>query len=1015
VAALTAPAVGTAQQQRGVLLVRVTDQAGAPLSQAQIQVVGTALGGLTNAEGRATVTGVPLGPQTVRVVRIGFAEAKSSVTVAAGTPLPVELRLTPAAINLTPVVTTATGQQRRVEIGNSIASVDAAKVAEQSPIASISDLLNARAPGVVINTGTQSGTGSRTRIRGINSISLSNEPIYVIDGIRMTSNAGSATYGTGGNTASRVGDLNPEEIENVEIVKGPSAATLYGTDAANGVIVITTKKGRSGAPRWTTYAEGGVIEDRNTYPLNYTIAGRSPGSSTYRECTLPQVSAGSCLLDSVRIYSPFHDADATPLGTGYRNQFGVQVSGGADQLRYFLSAEREEETGVLTLPAFERRRFDSTNTPIREWTDRPNVMDRLSFRANLNSTFSPKLDVGVTTNLVFVEQRYSLESNATAGLGSHVFGGPGYKGNGTVSGLGSPLNGYRAWTPGYTWQEKTGQDVTRFIMGLNVNWRPTSWNTTRLNIGNDFTARDDENLLNRGEGPPITATYRLGFKGSSRTNLQNFSIDAATAGDFRIRSDLLSKTTLGLQFVDYSFRQTNGTGTELAVGTQTTGGGAIRTTTEGTTLNRTLGVFIEESVAWRDRLFATFAVRSDQNSAFGSEFQSVVYPKASLSWIVSDEGWFPEWGWLDNIRLRSAWGAAGVQPGPNDALRYFGSVQTNVRNLDTPGVQYASLGNLDLKPERTSEWEGGFDARLWGGRASLELTYYDKRTRDAIISAIVPPSVGGPATQRANIGAVRNNGWEMLLTTVVVSRPWLTMDLTLNGSTNANEVLSLGETPPQIGVTTRIVEGYPVNGFWAQRITGWEDKNGDGILTYNANAALNEVFVADSATFVGYNQPRHILALTSGFELLNRRLRIQALTDYRGGHYWYNNTERIRCVSRQNCNGLMNPNASFEEQAMVVATRDHPSRTLDGFLQKGDFVRLRELGATYQLPATWATLARARTASVTVTARNLGRWTRYRGVDPETDRLASQDSDAPDEFQTIGPPSYFVFRVNFGF
>lgn len=211
------------------------------------------------------------------------------------------------------------------------------------------------------------------------------------------------------------------------------------------------------------------------------------------------------------------------------------------------------------------------------------------------------------------------------------------------------------------------------------------------------------------------------------------------------------------------------------------------------------------------------------------------------------------------------------------------------------------------------------------------------------------------------------------------------------------------------------MEGYPINGFWSRPITGWDDKNKDGILTYSATDALNEVFVGDSTIFRGYNQPRYIVTATNGLELFRKRLRLQSLVDYRGGHLYYNNTERIRCVSRRNCNGLVNPAASLQEQAMVVATLDHPSKTLDGFFQPGAFVRLRELSATYTFGSSLTRIARARTGSITFAARNLGRYTKYRGVDPETDRNASVDSDSPDEFQTIAPPSYFVLRFNFGF
>ncbi|MGZ8377149.1 MAG: SusC/RagA family TonB-linked outer membrane protein [Gemmatirosa sp.] len=1014
-----------AAQQTGVITGRVTDGAsGAPVPSAQVQIVSTNLGALTDAQGRFTIRAVPARAVSVRVLRVGYQEQARPATVVAGQTLTLDIALRQASVSLTPVVTTATGEIRRVEIGNAVSTIDAAKVAETTPISSLSDMLNSRAAGVSVTSGTQTGTGARVRIRGNNSLSLNNDPIYVIDGVRMTSNQGSISFGTNGNNPSRVGDLNPDEIENIEIVKGPSAATLYGTDAANGVIVITTKKGRAGAPRWTVYGEGGLIRDLNNYTTNYTIAGHSPGATAYRECALPLISAGSCILDSVRVYSPLADPDATPLGTGRRSQIGGQVSGGSETVRYFISAEREDETGLLELPDFERRRIDSTGATLHEWTERPNVLGKNSFRTNLNAALTPKLDVGMNVGFVNSEARFSLESNATAGLGSHLFGGPGYKTNGTIStsgnipvAAGTPLNGYRAWTPAFSWAEKRSQAINRLIGAANIQYRPTSWLSTRANIGNDFTARVDENIRFRGDGPPITAIYRDGFKGNARTGLRNLSADLAATASANLTSWANSKTTLGTQYVNYMLDQNSATGTQLSPGGQTAGSGATPSATEATTIQKTLGIFIEQAVSLRERLFLTAAVRTDQNSAFGTNFQRVFYPKASVSWILSDESFFPELGFLDLFRLRSAYGASGVQPGSNDALRTFATQTPNVRLVDQPGLTYDAVGNTDLRPERTTEFEGGFEARFFNSRATIDLTYYRKRTKDALIDAIVPPSVGAATDVRQNLGAVRNSGWEMLLTGQLLDRRAVAFDLTLNGSINSNELVSLGNTPPQIGTSTRAVEGYPLFGFWAQPITGWDDKNGDGILTYNANASLNEVFVGDTAIFRAYSAPRYMATLTPGLDLFNRRFRVQGLFDYRGGNRYYNNTERIRCVSRQNCNGLMNPNASFEEQAMVVATRDHPSKTLDGFYQPGSFVKLRELAVTFSPSPEFARrYVRARTFSVTASGRNLALWTNYRGADPETDFTASEAGEnTPSDFQTVAPPSYFVIRLNVGF
>lgn len=1019
--ALAAPAVRA--QQPGTLTVTVTDAANQrPIEAARVFLVGTTIAGQTTPEGRLVLRPVNPGSYTVRILRVGYTEQSRPITIAAGQGATLSVALTAAAVNLAAVVTTATGEQRRVEIGNATANIDAAKVAEASPLGNLNDLLNSRAPGVTVTSGTQTGTGARIRIRGMNSISLNNEPIWIIDGIRMTSNnanfstATGSGGGTGGNAPSRVGDINPEEIESIEIVKGPSAATLYGTDAANGVILVTTKKGRAGAARWSIYTEGGTLYDRNFYPDAYSLWGKRPNEtvSSRAFCNLQRVGTGECRADSTSALNIFDEPDLTPIKSSPRRQVGVQVSGGTDAVRYFVSAEDELEVGVLSLPEFERERFDSTGLRIYPWTSRPNQMGRRSLRSNVNATISPKFDLGMSTNFINVAQRYSLESNATAGLGSHVFGGPGTRDNGAVTGLGTPLNGYRAWTPGYMWQEKTAQEVNRFLWSGQANYRPTSWLAARAAVGNDWTSRNDENLLQRGEGPPLTAITRFGSRGLNRVYINNLTVDAGATATYNFLG-FQNKTTVGAQYIGFNSSSATTGSNQLAPGSQNVASGTQLTVDEATTRQKTFGAFIEQSLAWRDRLFLTAAVRSDQNSAFGTNFQSIVYPKASMSYLISEEDWWKAPSWVNTMRLRYAYGQSGVQPGPNDALRFYTAGITSVQNLDQPTITQAALGNANLRPERSAEHEMGFETQMLNQRLSLDFTYYSKITTDALYSAILPPSFGSVTSQLRNLASVKNAGIEVALNAQLVQRDAFGWDVNISSSANDNAVVSLGGTPPQIGTTTRIQTGYPVGGLWARPITGWQDKNGDGLLTYFTDAARNEVFVGDSAIFRGYSTPRYMTTLINGFDFFTKKLRVQTMWDWRSGGLWYNNTERIRCT-RPNCSGRLNLNADFIDQATNIAANEHAARTLDGFFQSGAFVRLREASLQYTFSSDMAKrLVRGRSLSFVATARNLRLWTNYRGTDPESGFNTTSGTEAPSEFQTVGPPSYFIMRFNIGF
>jgi len=1018
---IAAVSAASAQAQQSTISGRVSAQgSNEPIAEARVVLVGTSLFTTSNAEGRYSLRNVPAGTYSVRVIRVGFQELKKPITVGSGETATLDFDLSQVVVRLTEVVTTATGDQRALEQGNSVASIDAAKLVETVPVSNVQDVLASRTPGVQVMGGSQTGGGARVRIRGNSSLNLSNDPIYIIDGIRLTSNANSSSLFTGGSQPNRANDINPDDIETIEIVKGPSAATLYGTDAANGVIVITTKKGRAGTARWNGWAEGGLIDDRSNYPYNYTLAGHNPTTNAPMitgQCTLPKVAAGTCVQDSLRKYSPFHDPDATPIALGYRSKFGGSVSGGTEAVRYFVSAEREDEVGTQKLPEFERSRMESAGIPIADWTKRPNDQYKYSYRANLNSSPRPSIDVGITSNFIHSNTQFATESNATAGIGSQIYGGGGFKNNGTIGGLGTPLNGYRAWTPGYTYEEQLQQRLNRVITSGNLNWRPFSWMQNRANIGLDYTSRVDANLNKRGFGPPVSSTYRLGFKDDIRTGLRNFSFDLGSSATWTVNPSLNARTTVGAQYVNYQLDNAEAYGEVLSPGTQTADAGSTKDASESTVMTKTLGYFVEEQLSYRDRLFVTGAVRTDQNSAFGTDFQRVFYPKAALSYVISDESFFPRPNWLSQLRIRSSYGASGVQPGPNDALRTFAATTVNVKGQDTPGVVYDAVGNPTLKPERTAEFEGGIDARLFNSRTNVELTYYSKTTKDALINAIVAPSAGAATSVRKNLGSVKNAGFEALINSQIVDRKAIGFDLTVSGSMNDNKLVDLGDVPPQIGTNSRAQAGYPLFGLWERPILGYEDKDHNGIITYSANAALNEIFVGDSAIFRGYSSPRYTATISPGIDLFGKKLRLSSLIDYKGGYKYYNNTERIRCVSRANCSGLMNPDASLEEQAMAVATRDHPSKTLDGFFQPGAFWRWRELGASYSLPENFVgRYFRARSASLNVAARNISIWTKYRGLDPELDRNAGVSTNAPpEEFQTLGIPTYMTFRVNLGF
>lgn len=1009
--ALLGLAGGAQAQQSGAVAGRVVDGASkAALVGARVTVVGTSLTVATNAEGRYRLTGVPSGDQTVRVYQIGYAASTRPVSVTAGGSATLDLELTLTPFSLDEFVVTATGEESKRSIGNAVSTFDAAPIVVNSAASNLADVISAKIPGVAVFGNNITGGGQRIRIRGNSSLSLSNNPIYVVDGARVWSDVNSSSIGIGGTNPSRVNDLNPEDIETIEVVRGPSAATLYGTDAANGVIVIKTKRGRAGRTQWTVYGEQGVIKDRNTYPTAYRAWTTGSTASNTTQCLIDRAATGACAQDSVTGYNLFADPQASPNGTGHRNQYGLQVSGGTDAIRYYVSGEWERENSVLRMPDEFQNRLRAQRGIIDLVPEqiRPNGLEKVNLRANINANFGDKADISVSSGFVSSNQRLPQTDNNTTGLLSNAYGGPGFKNNIVSPATGVTRNnfGYRLYTPDEFFSETVRQDINRTISSATANYRPTSWLATKATMGYDFASREDTDICRRDECTYF-GTSKLGFKSNNRTSNYVYTGDANAAATYQLSDQIGLKSIVGFQYIKERFTRNGASGSQLPPGASTVTAGAIIFADEATSTSITLGFFAEQSVSYKDRLYLTGAVRSDRNSAFGVNFKRVYYPKVAVSYVLSDEPFFPKSNFLTSVRLRGAFGASGRQPGGNDAIPFLAPTTSNVDLVDTPSLVLSALGNPNLKPERTEEIEVGFDVGLFNGNVNLEVTAYDKKSRDALIAVLVPPSAGNASSRFENIGAIRNKGIEAALNMQLVNQKTTGWDATISLSYNDNKVTDLGGTPPQLGTVNSIIQGYPINGYWLRPVA-YDDKDKNGLI------AVSELIVGDTNVYVG--APNHPLeaSLFTGLEIFSRKLRIQGLVDVKAGGYQLNGTERIRCDNRLNCRGTIDPKAPLDKQARAIAVRAHSSRTQWGFVENNSFLRFRELSATYTLPTSFSQLFSASRMTFTASARNIGFITGYSGIDPEGGYFGSNSGFVSD-FQTQPPPTYFTFKLNVAF
>lgn len=992
-------------QESGSVAGQVTVAAkGIPLAGVQIHVEGTSFGTLSDEKGRYSLPSVPAGPHRLRVIHLGFGTVTQDITVAPGQRVTADFALHETAIALDEIVVTATGEQRRRELGHTIAAIDAVDLLQSAPVTNTFDLLQARAPGVqVINSAGGVGLASRIRIRGSNSLSLSNEPVIYMDGIRIESGA-ETWLGTGGQDLGRLNDLNPEEIESIEIVKGPSAAALYGTKAANGVILITTRKGKPGQRRWNVYAEGGGIRDPYTYPDNYMALDAGGGY-----CPVAWQATGRCQGRTLTRYQPLEDERVTIFGAGWRQQYGASVSGGTDQVRYFVSGEWEEEVGPYELKGLYRQRLDSLGFDVKETTTRPQQLHKASLRTNLSAHVAESAVLDL--NLGYVRSRISLTPNDNT-----VF---------SVMRLGyygaavrperveyDPGIWYGEYSPEMLFGGDQFSDVNRFTGSVRLSWDPLEWLELRAVAGTDIVNREETEHIPTGL-LPHHAMYRHGFRQATNRRIDQQTLDLGATGTFQLTSSLGSQLSLGFQFLRDRLHGLGGWTFEQLEGSETISTGTDQASYEDTGESRTLGAFMEERLSWRDRLFLAGAVRLDDNSAFGRNFDAIVYPKLSASWLLSEEDWFPEISQVGQIRLRSAWGWSGLQPGSTAALLSLRSIAVNTQEGASSGVVMGNIGNPDLEPETSREVEAGLDAELFRGRLGVEITYYRKVSENALVLRPLPPSTGAPSARWENLASVSNRGLEVGLTATPVSSPAMEWQIHLSGAANENEVLRLGGVTFASDMTDpEFREGFPAGSRWARPIESFQDLDGNGILT------PNEVVIGEEERFLGPMLPAREVSFQNTLTLRGW-IRMYALFNYRGGFVVYNATASERCRNYY-CRAMWDPSTPLKEQARVVASQHPDARTPVGFMEDGDFVKLREAGVTLLAPGSWANRIGAEGLSLTLTGRNLATWTGYSGNDPEVNVLGVEhhygtSQWGASDYLSQAPFRYWTVRVNVEF
>jgi TonB-dependent starch-binding outer membrane protein SusC len=893
-----------------------------PLSGAQVSMPGTGRGSLTNAQGEYLILNVPSGAQTVRVQMIGYASATETVTVGAGQIAVADFSLAEEALRLDEVVVTGTaGAARRREIGNSIAQLNVADLPE--PALSTGDLLAGRAAGVsILKTSGQVGGDHAIRLRGNVSALMSNNPLIYIDGVRVRAepypknNFPIGYIGTSDNTLySPLNDINPSEIERIEIIKGPAATTLYGTEAAAGVIQIFTKRGRGGQARWTMEVDQSVSRVPEFGPTR-GVDGRP--------LSVPANEVSQYGTPQYMYLDPW-------LRTGWRQKYLLSVSGGIEEVQYYLSGAFSDESGVL---------------PNEE-------MDQYNIRGNISSTPLPGLQLQWNTG-------YSRSDVTKLGAGGSAAGL-------TLNAFRRDRNYYGTEDPAVI-SEVLDFDLRNYvdhlITGISATYAPTSTLTNRLVVGYDLAAQETRALMPFGFSQQVGGQIH-----DTRWQNRTLTFDYVGSLKFRVAGNLASTFSWGGQSVTTEETSNSAYSQNFpSPGEPTVSSGAISAGFEDRFRVVNAGFFLQNVFDVADRLFVTTGMRVDGNSAFGANLGLQVYPKVSASYVISDESfWIPA---LGSLKLRAAYGHAGRAPGAFDAVRTWQPLKWG----DNTAFWPSNLGNDDLGPERTAELEIGFDASVLQDRLQLDFTYYNQRTTDALFNIRQSPSTGGWGSQLANVGEILNTGIELTANSEVVRGTTYRWDLGATLATNHSETVSLGGAAPfSMGNRGWVVEGQPVPVMRGLCVTNPQEI-ADPVIERECNIGPNR----PTLTLTGFTT----LVGPYGISLSGRG-------EYQGGAYAYSLmdgesiTRGIRwpaCFNSYPAIDAGNAGQLTARERAFCITR-HANR--DWAIYPLDFFRVRDLTLSAPVESLVPGLANAR---LSLSAQNFFTWKKAKDsfADPET-------------------------------
>jgi TonB-linked SusC/RagA family outer membrane protein len=1080
---LLALVANAALAQNGTIKGVVTDdQTGATLPGATVLVEKTAYGAATDQDGKYVIANLSPGSYSLLVRFIGYTPVRQLITIGAGEEQVVDFKLTASAVQVNPIVVTAIGTEaEREKLAVSVSTVTD-KELETTGAHDIISNLGAKAAGVY-TTETSGDPGSATRIilRGVRSLNGDNQPLVVVDGVPIINSVnGSKGFSLDGNNVSGVSaeshltDINPDDIQSIEIYKGPSAASIWGSRAANGVIVITTKNGKiSGLSAGRKLN----VSIRSTVYIDQ-ISKEQPLQRSFGEGINTMYSSGYKLSWGDPIWLRT-DTSANPSKATYNhaaelyrtavsNNSGVTLQGGDEWGDYYLDMDQLFQQGII-----------KANSDFIRSTMKANVSRKFSddFTIRVNANYmkskSDRVQQGSNVSgLLLDAYRTPADFNSEPYLVNYV------DGSGAIT-----YNEQRSFrnptaTPGGTIYDNplfviynipTIYQTDRFFGTTEFSYDAAKWLNFTYRVGMDYYAE-----TRRTDYPYEDASYATGYLTREDINEYQVNSDIMARATQKFSDDFDGSLLLGFHLDHQNKDDLYSEGTDYII---TSGLYALQncstvSTAEQHFTTRSAAFYGELKLNFYDQLFLTATGRDESASTYGDNVaKTYFYPSANVAWQFTQLPDLKDNSTLSYGKLRVAYGTAANQPSVYQTNTYYGTSAEGdgweattqlLEGKDYNGAVKRSyvMGNPNLKPEMTAETEFGGDFRFLNDRAALAITRYYSKTTDAILALQIAPT-SGFQYEYLNAATLENNGYEVQLTADWLHLGGFSWSTTINWSKNKNEVTALPEGVTSIflaGFTdpaSRAILNQPVGVLYG---TKWE-RDAAGKLALDANGFP---YKSETNGIIGDPNPDWRSGISNTFRY--DRLSLNVLIDIKKGGKVFNGVKGslsyFGTSGDQTWWSTINASSTLKDYAGKTPAQLHaagssiykPNYAADGttitsysyrgyvtkfgdnevivdqyfftqgpggnfagpseeFVEDGGFVRLKEVTLSYTFPLQFIGM---QAATVSITGRNLKLWTNYSGIDPETNLTGPTNGQGIDYFNNPSTKTY-VFSIKFDY